>query len=142
MTTEQHTDAAAERRWLTVNEIALMRAVVQYRRELAPHFPRADFYRRKWDMPNFRSVYFDMPAVDDWADAYAVLGFRSGRWEPSREMEVRTVTEAVDLAVVFGYLPARFSSAYRAGWDAAHSVTGTAEHLVESAEMELLPAHT
>ena len=34
-------------------------------------------------------------------------------------LPVRTVTEAVDVLVALGYLPPRFSSAYRAGWEAS-----------------------
>jgi hypothetical protein len=39
--------------------------------------------------------------------------------ESVQELPVRTVTEAVDVLVALGFLPARFSSAYRSGWDAA-----------------------
>lgn len=36
-----------------------------------------------------------------------------------QRLPVTTVTEAVDVLVALGLLPARFSSAYRSGWDAA-----------------------
>jgi hypothetical protein len=36
-----------------------------------------------------------------------------------QRLPVTTVTEAVDVLVALGFLPARFSSAYRSGWDAA-----------------------
>jgi len=36
-----------------------------------------------------------------------------------RSYFVASVTEAVDLVVALGMVPARFSAAYRAGWDAA-----------------------
>jgi hypothetical protein len=42
------------------------------------------------------------------------------RCEPVKELPVRTVTEAVDVLVALGFLPARFSSAYRVGWDKAN----------------------
>lgn len=40
--------------------------------------------------------------------------------ESVQELPVRTVTEAVDVLVALGFLPSRFSSAYRLGWDKAN----------------------
>jgi hypothetical protein len=37
-----------------------------------------------------------------------------------QRLPVTTVTEAVDVLVALGFLPARFSSAYRSGWDKAN----------------------
>ena len=37
----------------------------------------------------------------------------------SRRYWVASITEAVDVLVALGIAPARFSTAYRAGWDAA-----------------------
>lgn len=47
--------------------------------------------------------------------------------ESVQELPVRTVTEAVDVLVALGFLPARFSSAYRAGWDAATTWHGVSD---------------
>lgn len=39
--------------------------------------------------------------------------------ENFRELPTSTVTETIDCLAALGYLPARFSSAYRAGWESA-----------------------
>lgn len=46
-----------------------------------------------------------------------VLTIWRGR-DTARDYWVRSVAEAVDLLVALGIAPARFSTAYRAGWDA------------------------
>lgn len=43
-----------------------------------------------------------------------------------KELPANTVVEAIDMLVVLGYLPVRFSSAYRAGWNAAAAMVRAA----------------
>jgi hypothetical protein len=63
---------------------------LEWRTEMAPHWPR-----------------------------YAEIGVHPDRRSPLRWTEVESVTQAVDIWVALGYLPVRFSSEYRAGWNAA-----------------------
>lgn len=100
---------------MTLAEIALMRVIVHWRRandiEYVPLFSR-------YCGENNRTVA--------WTTLGAQLAPRVGVtpnyhrallvWYP-----VTTVTETVDMLVALGYLPARFSTAYRAGWDARES---------------------
>lgn len=112
------TDVPARARRLTVDELALMRAIVLWRRQtLAPAtWPQVDYYKRRWSR-GFREVSFELPKVDDPADGYAVVSFAPGRYASLTHIEARSLVEGVDVLVAFGYLPPRFSSAYRAGWD-------------------------
>lgn len=106
---------------MSVAEVALMRAIVLYRRVGGPINPRADFYRRRWHVigGEWLDVAYDIQATDDPEDGYAIVLYSRGRYASYEKAEVRTVTQAVDLLVTFGYLPQRFSSAYAAGWHAA-----------------------
>lgn len=108
---------------MSVDEIALMREIVRWRRgrTLArPYSSRAEFYRRRWHVigDDWAEAAYEIPAVDDPEDAYATLFYSRGRYS-SYAIEVRTVTQAVDVLVALGYLPLRFSSGYRAGWHAS-----------------------
>lgn len=102
------TDTTVRR--MTTDEVALLRAVVQWR--------RAEGWAYVPDL-NLYAGGPGTPAVS-WSTETGEIGMtrkldRVGyRWMP-----VGSVTEAVDLLVMFGFLPARFSSAYRAGWEAA-----------------------
>lgn len=110
---------------MSVDEIALMREIVRWRRgrTLAkPYSSRADYFRHRWHTigGDWADVAYEIPAVDDYSDAYAVLYYLRGRYSSYAKIEVRTVTQAVDVLVALGYLPLRFSSGYRAGWHASH----------------------
>jgi hypothetical protein len=139
-----------ERRRLTTDEIALMRAIVMWRREPeyppAP-WPRVDFYERQYHTgmgDHGRSVWFRIPAVDDPADAYGVVDFANARFDPPRSVEVHSLAEAVDVLVAFDFLPARFSSAYRKGWDRLACIRGIDPTLGDqkwNIPTEALPAH-
>jgi hypothetical protein len=131
---------------MTVDEIALMRAIVRWRRMPAPMYPRAEFYRRRWSTlsPDWTDVTFDVASVDDEADGYATLYYSRGRYVSYEKTEVRTVTQAVDLLVAFGYLPPKFSSAYRAGFKAGRDFQNEAEAYRGGSDyaQSLLPAVT
>jgi hypothetical protein len=55
-------------------------------------------------------------------------------------LELRNFTEGVDLLVALGFLPARFSSSYRAGWDARADATDSDGALDLFTWPELAPA--
>jgi hypothetical protein len=56
------------------------------------------------------------------------------------DLPLATVAETVDMLVALGFLPARFSSAYRRGWDAAQSLTGVGNDVIADLEAKLEPA--
>jgi hypothetical protein len=104
---------------LTAEEIALLHEAVRWRRKHDVQFflttsggfmewcKREDGKRRcvSLDRGKFDSIGV---VADYYGESY--------EWH-----HVETVTQAVDLLVALGYLPPRFSSAYRAGWDARDS---------------------
>lgn len=104
-------------RRMTVNEIALMRAIIAWRKAHEIEFVRRRVMGTYWvdafgrTGPKRRGVAIELKHSPD-----APLGLCVGSytWHPAESF-----TQAVDLLVAYGYLPARFSSAYRAGWHAA-----------------------
>lgn len=132
MTDEQTKD----QRGLQPADVALMRAIVMWRRE-GSHIgtPRAEFStNRGWGgLLSWREGY---PVEPKNRRVVAVeIAFHGDEAHPRQlrlcvsrpkmiadtiTIEPRSLTEGVDLLVAFGFLPARFSSAYRAGWDDAH----------------------
>ncbi len=128
------------RRRLTTDEIALMRAIVLWRRELVKGWPRGQYYRRAWTLgllDDRVQVAFE-PPNSNWEDddATATLFYCRGQYVSFDQVEVRSLTEAVGVLVALGYLPARFSPAYRAGWEACIDSEGTG---VAEAEVVVLP---
>lgn len=98
---------------MALAEIALMRAIVHWRRandiEYVPLFSRycgEDNRTVAWTALGAQLA----PRVGVTPNYHRALLV----WYP-----VTTVTETVDMLVALGYLPARFSTAYRAGWDAS-----------------------
>jgi hypothetical protein len=55
-------------------------------------------------------------------------------------LPVTTITEAINVLVALGYLPPRFSSAYRSGWNASNSVIDAGNDVIADLEEELRPA--
>jgi hypothetical protein len=108
-------DTDTETQRMSTDEIALVREIVWWRRNHG-----IDFVRR---INPYGAPY--------WKD------YRTGRevWYQAREqnpvsvvadrdawpvvIHEGSVAQTVDVLVAYGYLPARFSSAYRAGWHAA-----------------------
>jgi hypothetical protein len=99
---------------MTTDEIALVREIVRWRRNHGIDFVRrlhpygAPYWkdyrtgREVWQRPNGEQ----MAMISDRDSLNVAVGADS-------------VTQAVDVLVAYGYLPLRFSSAYRAGWHAA-----------------------
>lgn len=100
---------------MTVEEIRLMRAIVRWRRANGVDL-RA--WRGCWVLPDGSQISYE--TTDPAEVAHEPQGRGGLQW-----IRVRSVTQAVDLLVALGYLPARFSSAYRAGWHAAEVWHGT-----------------
>lgn len=111
-----------ETRRMTLDEIAVMREVVKWRKANGVEFflnARKPFVAQGWaswschktinGRLHKREVTWDrsQPEIGEVSDYHA----HSFRWH-----EVGSVQQAIDVLVVYGYLPSRFSSAYRAGW--------------------------
>jgi hypothetical protein len=100
---------------LTADEIALMREIVGWRRN-----HEIDFVRRiipygapYWkDYRTGREVWFEYRT----GNSVSVVA-DGGEWPV--QIPAGTLTQTVDVLVAYGYLPQRFSSAYRAGWQAS-----------------------
>jgi hypothetical protein len=117
-----------EARHLTADEIGLLKEVARWRRNHDVTFSLhkgAGWWTRgwvSWDEPRNaagirRSVTFELDKEAGLGEVSDYHG-QSFRWH-----EVNSVTQAVDVLVAYGYLPPRFSSAYRAGWDARADAT-------------------
>lgn len=108
-----------ESKRMTVAEIALMRAIVQWRKANSIEFVKRSVMGTYWVDPfgetgaKRRSVAIELKHAPSTPMGTAPSGGASYTWHA-----VETFTQAVDVLVALGYLPARFSSAYRAGWDA------------------------
>ena len=99
---------------MTVAEIALMREIVKWRKaNRYTYLPDRSRYRHRdtWRSVGWVALDSDMPPAVGVSPDYKQVIFDWHR--------VTSFTEAVDLLVALGYLPQRFSSAYRAGWHAA-----------------------
>jgi hypothetical protein len=108
---------------LSIADIALMRQLIAWRKEVGVEI-RPE--RGAWvDMTKpFRGgqrwITRDMAASDSGEPE---VGFGSDyATSPATWIRVSSLTEAVDILVAKGYVPARFSSAYLAGWDAVTKV--------------------
>lgn len=129
---------------LTTTEIGVMRQIIAWRKTAGVDFVRRDILSTYW-----RTAYdpkargYDQVAIQ--VDEQRVMGISlRGRGLDFTWYELASFTQAVDLLVAYGLLPARFSTAYRAGWDAAYEadevswsdVVPPAHPLVEKAENE------
>lgn len=123
-------DEGTEVRRLTVEEIALLREVSRWRRNHGVNFFQwrpgvgfgafTEWYR--YDGRKRRTVSYEPKTGAVLVDRDYYGG------GALRELPVRTVTETIDCLVALGYLPPRFSSAYRAGWHAAQVWEAPAVH--------------
>lgn len=118
------TDIETERRGIPATDVALMRQLIAWRK-----VNDIEFVKRR---------IFGAPY---WVDSFGTTGPKRRQVAYDRKLETpmgvfdydagftwlapASLTQAVDLLVAFGYLPARFSSAYRAGWDAGQLDMGT-----------------
>lgn len=97
---------------MTTDEIALMREIVRWRKNHDIDFVRRAVYGGPYwkDCRTGREVWFQV-------NQSRPLSIYSGRHASA--VLAGSVAQAVDALVAYGYLPQRFSSAYRAGWHAA-----------------------
>lgn len=111
------TDIEDETVRMTVPEIALMREIVKWRRANGVAYWRARTPIGRfvsWKVWSQGEVVWDPSAHEDRHLGHDDRNGSSYEW-----VRVANVTQAVDVLVALGYLPKRFSTAYRAGWDNA-----------------------
>lgn len=104
---------------LTMDELAVLRELARWRRNhgheyvsghgLTPIYRLTDGRAISWLGPQSQATCMKIGVTRDYhRDLFT--------WH-----RVDSIAEALDLLVTYGYLPPRFSSAYRAGWDARSS---------------------
>lgn len=91
---------------LTTDEIALLREVFRWARN-------HDVTRTAWRDAWRQGLNGKMACRDE-----NVIGWAPDLYTDYHWLAVDTITQAVDVLVAVGYLPQRFSSAYRSGWNA------------------------
>jgi hypothetical protein len=100
---------------MSADEIALVREIVRWRRNHGIDFVRrinpygAPYWK---DYRTGREVWYQAKEQNP----VSVVADRA-TWPA--QIPVGSVAQTVDVLVAYGYLPARFSSAYTAGWDAS-----------------------
>lgn len=112
-------------------ERALLLAVMRWARAEGIEFESAYWWTRRGPIEQHWGVSLldgESPFLTVWR----------GR-DTGRDYWVRSLAEAIDLLVTLGILPARFSTAYRAGWDAVHSIIGVPNEHIADLEYELRP---
>lgn len=92
---------------LTLDEVALLREVFRWARN-------HDVTRTAWGDAWRQGLKGKMVTRDE-----NTIGWAPDRWSDYHWLAVDSIAQAVDVLVAVGYLPQRFSSAYRAGWDAS-----------------------
>lgn len=120
-----------ETRRLTLDEIALLREIVKWRRTKGTVFSLTCGGRgfggapgfaewRDWTNGQSRSVAWDRPGESNFEQ---VGMSRDSRRQSYTYFAPESVGQTVDILVAYGFLPQRFSSAYRAGWEARADAT-------------------
>lgn len=105
-----------ERR-MTADEFETLKELVRWRRNHGVDF---DFRSATLRLGDGRTIAWNTESALHWPRA-AEIGVNPVRHRPLMWHEVESVTQAIDTLVALGYLPVRFSSAYRYGWDAANT---------------------
>lgn len=102
---------------LSLDELAVLREVVKWRRRsdvgadfdfFSPSYRFNGGRAIMWLTPSSQATCMKVGVTPDYSRVQSV-------WH-----KVASVTQALDLLVALGYLPARFSTAYRAGWEASY----------------------
>lgn len=104
---------------LTTDEIGLMREIVKWRKSRVRHgLQETEFVKRNvYGAPHWIEYITRCEVWFDRKNEHPMAIRRDGEtW--SDVVPTQSFTEAVDLLVAYGYLPARFSTAYRSGWEA------------------------
>lgn len=104
------------KRRMTADEMAVLREIVKWRRATGGEYlPTWSRYRLA-DGRSFAWLSLDSYATCMKVGVCADIMRYQYTWH-----RIDSIQQGIDLLVALGYVPARFSSAYRAGWDARSS---------------------
>jgi hypothetical protein len=138
-----------QKQGLTADEIGLLREISKWRRANGVTFfqwregrgfgAMTEWKRwpSGWHGPQMNVTY--EPNRYEGEAFPRIVATRDYKGAGFSELPVSSVTQAVDVLVALGYLPVRFSSAYRAGWDAAQSLIGVGNDVIADLEDALEP---
>jgi hypothetical protein len=134
-----------EAKVLTVDEIALLREVARWRRANGVSYFQwrpgcrigvfTEWYR--YDGRKRETLSYEPGSESRCPQVVVTHAYYGGE---DKVLPVETVTQAIDVLVALGYLPQRFSSAYRAGWNASGSLIGVGNDVIADLEAKLEPA--
>lgn len=118
------TSATEEQKRLSLDEISVLRELAKWRRrsDVGADF---DFFSPAYRFNGGRTIMWLTPGSQATCMKVGVTPNYTGVqavWH-----KVASVAQAIDLLVALGYLPARFSTAYRAGWDAYNEASEIGE---------------
>lgn len=103
---------------MTPADIGVMREIIAWRKNREIEFVRNRTLGTYW-VDAFGTTGAKRRSVAiEWRSAKP-LGTAASSYESYEWFAPASFRQAVDMLVALGYLPARFSSAYRAGWHAA-----------------------
>jgi hypothetical protein len=134
---------------LTTEEIGLLREIARWRRANGVSFfqwrPGVGFgvfseWKKYVNRDESVNVSYEPDRSGGEEKRPRLLVARNYYRDELQVLPVSTITEAVDVLVALGYLPARFSSAYRAGWEARADATDADGSLDLLTWPELAPA--
>jgi hypothetical protein len=111
-----------ETRTMNIAEIALMREIVKWRRNHGGKLIYNLAARRGGPVGIEKASSEAITWLPSRVDTYRMTEIGWCEFNdlmPWIWYKVRTVTQAVDVLVAIGFLPSRFSSSYRAGWNAS-----------------------
>lgn len=108
------TGADTDQARLTTDEIHLLREVARWCHHMGVSY---DARNMEWTDPHGPSVY--LLTRDTECDIPTALGVRRKADGERSWYDAESVAEAVDILVAIGFLPSRFSSCYRDGWEAS-----------------------
>jgi hypothetical protein len=131
-------------RKLMADEIAVLREIARWRRNHDIHYWRARgilgrFVQWSEIGRDGRQVSIDLYRGDDGPYVEMTIGNKR-EFGGLKVGERQTVTQAIDVLAALGYLPPRFSSAYRSGWDARSAWDGAPIRLTGDDGQLLVPA--
>lgn len=134
---------------MSVQEIALLKEVARWRRANGVRFfqwrPGVGFgVFSEWKRYDGRdaqtNVSYEPDRSGEEEKRPRLLVARNYYRDELQVLPVATITEAIDVLVALGFLSPRFSSSYRAGWNASDSVIGVGNDVIADLEEKLRPA--
>lgn len=123
-------------RRMTTEEVGLLKELVRWRRNRGGVTVGSKGYGHI-KLADGRTLWWQTRLCMNWPHR-GEIGVHESSWRPPSWHQVESVTQAVDIVVALGYLPQRFSSAYRAGWNASAVWHGSDDYHVPTEEFQRL----